>query len=208
MEVLGIPDKEFVNRSSRKKLFFGQFSYLCFTLCTHHVQEPNGIPRVAVNSKGRRRRPGSKTIYDALRHRDKSPPEEEFVDFISKCLVWDPERRLKPQAAMRHPFMTAGKLRSVSSAKPATSTSGLNASKSKQLLETPKKSMISAPTPLTARTSKTATNNGVVPSTPSTSTHASTLGSSSRSYRTSQGASLSYQSSRTLNGFAVSILLL
>lgn len=25
MEVLGIPDKEFINRSSRKKLFFGEF---------------------------------------------------------------------------------------------------------------------------------------------------------------------------------------
>lgn len=26
MEVLGVPDKEFVNRSSRKRLFFGMFS--------------------------------------------------------------------------------------------------------------------------------------------------------------------------------------
>ncbi len=28
MEVLGVPDKEFVNKSSRKKLFFGKLPYL------------------------------------------------------------------------------------------------------------------------------------------------------------------------------------
>lgn len=28
MEVLGVPDKEFVNRSSRKKLFFGALSFV------------------------------------------------------------------------------------------------------------------------------------------------------------------------------------
>lgn len=70
------------------------------------------------------------------------------------------------------------------------------------MAETPKKSLIGAPTPLTARSSRTATNGG--PTTPSNS-HASTMGSS-RSYRTSQAhlglGSLS--SSRTLNGFAVS----
>ncbi|KAJ6611802.1 hypothetical protein B0H10DRAFT_2055222 [Mycena sp. CBHHK59/15] len=182
MEVLGIPDKEFVNRSSRKKLFF----------------DPNGAPRAVINSKGRRRRPGTKTLAQVLRCND-----EEFVDFISKCLVWDPERRIKPQAAMRHPFVAAGKR-----PKPTTSTtpkvtlssSTLGSSRVKQVLETPKKSLISAPTPLTARSSRT-TGNGAL-TTPSNSTQPSTLGSS-RSYRTAQGQSLaSYHSSRTLNGIA------
>ncbi|KAJ7490045.1 hypothetical protein B0H11DRAFT_1051727 [Mycena galericulata] len=182
MEVLGIPDKEFVNRSSRKKLFF----------------DPNGAPRAVINSKGRRRRPGTKTLAQVLRCND-----EEFVDFIAKCLVWDPERRIKPQAALRHPFVTAGKrpkAPATTTPKATLSSSTLGSSRTKQVLETPKKSLISAPTPLTARTSRT-TGNGA-PTTPSNSSQPSTLGSS-RSYRTAQSQSLStYHSSRALNGIA------
>ncbi|KAF8636499.1 hypothetical protein AX17_003314 [Amanita inopinata Kibby_2008] len=182
MEVLGIPDKDFVNRSSRKKLFF----------------EPNGTPRVVVNTKGRRRRPGTKTLSQVLKCND-----EEFVDFISKCLVWDPERRMKPQAALRHPFVTAGrKLKTSIVTSRITASSSLNSSRNKQATETPKKSMISAPTPLTARSSRTMTGG---PTTPSNSSHASSLGSSTKSYRTSShlhGLS-SYHSSRALSGFAV-----
>ncbi|KDQ60565.1 hypothetical protein JAAARDRAFT_553201 [Jaapia argillacea MUCL 33604] len=187
MEVLGIPDKDFINRSSRKKLFF----------------DSTGVPRPVVNSKGRRRRPGTKTLAQVLRCDD-----ELFVDFIGKCLVWDPERRMKPQAALRHPFITSGRRSKITSPAPATakailtsSTSNLSSSRSKPM-ETPKKSQISAPTPLTARVSRTTT---VVPNTPSanTSAHAA-LGSSSRSYRASQSQTLSsYHSSRSMNGYAL-----
>ncbi|KAF7359474.1 CMGC/DYRK/DYRK2 protein kinase [Mycena sanguinolenta] len=181
MEVLGVPDKEYVNRSSRKKLFF----------------DPNGAPRAVINSKGRRRRPGTKTLAQILRCND-----EDFVDFIAKCLVWDPERRIKPQAALRHPFVTAGKRPKPPppsvTPKATTSSSTLGSSSRVKVLETPKKSLISAPTPLTARTTRTSGNG--VPTTPSASSQPSTLGSS-RSYRTTQGQSLStYHSSRTLNG--------
>ncbi|KAJ3560932.1 hypothetical protein NP233_g10517 [Leucocoprinus birnbaumii] len=183
MEVLGVPDKEFVNRSSRKKLFF----------------DTSGTPRPVTNSKGRRRRPGSRTLAQALKCND-----EEFVDFIAKCLVWDPERRMKPQAAMRHPFILAGKrnrLMTTTSSRSTPSSSSLGGSRSKQVTETPKKNLISAPTPLTARTTRTTTNG--VPTTPST-THSTTLGSVSRSYRTSQNQSISssyHSSSRTLSGY-------
>ncbi|THU99372.1 hypothetical protein K435DRAFT_827726 [Dendrothele bispora CBS 962.96] len=181
MEVLGVPDKEFVNRSSRKKLFF----------------EPNGSPRVVINSKGRRRRPGTKTLAQVLRCND-----EDFIDFIAKCLVWDPEKRIKPQAAMRHPFITAGRRPKLppSTSKSTLSSSTLSSRKKSDVTETPKKSLISAPTPLTARSART-TGNGV-PTTPSSSTHNSTLSSTSRSYRSSQAHSLSsHHSSRTLNGY-------
>lgn len=198
MEVLGVPDKDFVSRSTRKKLFFGAQS---FTRLSHFQSDlrsdTNGSPRPVVNSKGRRRRPGSRTLAQALKCND-----EEFVDFIAKCLVWDPERRMKPQTAMRHPFVLAGKRKQMATSTRSTpSTSTLIGNRPKQLTETPKKSLISAPTPLTARTARTATNG--VPTTPST-THASTLGSASRSYRASQSQSItSYHSSRTLSGYVV-----
>ncbi|TKY88922.1 hypothetical protein EX895_002163 [Sporisorium graminicola] len=88
MEILGVPDRYLVERSSRKKLFF----------------DGTGQPRPVVNSKGKRRRPNSKTLAQALKSDD-----ELFVDFIAKCLIWDPERRLKPDPAMRHPWIQQGK---------------------------------------------------------------------------------------------------
>lgn len=200
MEVLGVPDKEFVNKSSRKKLFFGKFEVLLVFL-VNYDSESNGTPRVVVNSKGRRRRPGSKTLQQVLKCND-----EDFVDFIAKCLVWDPERRMKPQAALRHPFVTAGRrpkaTLAIASSKSTASSSSLNNSRSKHAIETPKKSMISAPTPLTARSSRTAVGG---PTTPSSSSHISTLGSSSRSYRTSSHSNVlsSYHSGRTLSGVTV-----
>ncbi|KAF9472607.1 hypothetical protein BDN70DRAFT_886832 [Pholiota conissans] len=186
MEVLGAPDKEFVNRSSRRKLFF----------------DTNGAPRTVINSKGRRRRPGTKTLAQVLRCND-----EEFVDFVAKCLVWDPERRMKPQTALRHPFVTAGKkAKSPASAPKSTSSSSTLGARNKHVTDTPKKSLISAPTPLTARSSRTTATNGV-PTSPSTSyTQPVISGSSqtSRSYRASQSQSLSFNSSRTLSGYASS----
>ncbi|GAA5931613.1 hypothetical protein JCM1841_004727 [Sporobolomyces salmonicolor] len=84
MEVMGLPEKYLVDRSSRKRLFF----------------DSTGAPRPVVNSKGRRRRPGSKTLAQVLKTDD-----ELFIDFIAKCLTWDPDRRLKPDPALRHPWI-------------------------------------------------------------------------------------------------------
>jgi len=169
-------------------LYFCQLAFcLCFTL------DPNGAPRAVINSKGRRRRPGTKTLAQVLRCND-----EEFVDFVSKCLVWDPERRIKPQAAMRHPFVTAGRRQKLpTSIVKTTPSSSLSGSRNKQLNETPKKSLISAPTPLTARSSRTTAGG------PTTPSGASTHVASSRSYRMSQSQGLTSYSSRTLGGFTV-----
>ncbi|WVQ77457.1 hypothetical protein IAR50_007143 [Cryptococcus sp. DSM 104548] len=90
MEVLGVPDRYIVEKASRRKNFF----------------DATGAPRPFVNAKGRRRRPGSKTLVGVLKCDD-----ELFVDFISKCLTWDPDKRLKPQPAMRHPWILAGRRR-------------------------------------------------------------------------------------------------
>ncbi|ODN73433.1 hypothetical protein, variant [Cryptococcus amylolentus CBS 6039] len=90
MEVLGVPDRYIIEKASRRKNFF----------------DATGAPRPFVNAKGRRRRPGSKTLVGVLKCDD-----ELFVDFIAKCLTWDPDKRLKPQPAMRHPWILAGRRR-------------------------------------------------------------------------------------------------
>ena len=85
MEIFGPPDRHLVDKCSRKKLFFDSV----------------GKPRVTVSSKGRRRRPSSKTLQQALKTED-----EAFVDFVARCLRWDPERRMKPRDAIAHSFVT------------------------------------------------------------------------------------------------------
>ncbi|KAJ5584582.1 uncharacterized protein N7459_004382 [Penicillium hispanicum] len=85
MEVFGPPEKHLIEKSTRKKLFFDSL----------------GKPRLTVSSKGRRRRPSSKELRQALKCDD-----EAFLDFITRCLRWDPARRLTPHDALKHEFIT------------------------------------------------------------------------------------------------------
>ncbi|KAJ4191473.1 serine/threonine protein kinase, CMGC, dual-specificity [Fusarium falciforme] len=89
MEVFGPPEKHLIEKSTRKKLFFDSM----------------GKPRLTVSSKGRRRRPSSKTLQQVLKCDD-----EVFLDFLARCLRWDPERRLRPEDAIRHEFITGRKM--------------------------------------------------------------------------------------------------
>lgn len=88
MEVFGPPEKHLIEKSTRKKLFFDSM----------------GKPRLTVSSKGHRRRPSSKTLQQVLKCDD-----EAFIDFITRCLRWDPDRRMKPDDAIRHEFISGHK---------------------------------------------------------------------------------------------------
>jgi dual specificity tyrosine-phosphorylation-regulated kinase 2/3/4 len=90
MEIFGPPEKHLIEKSSRRKLFFDSL----------------GKPRVTVSSKGRRRRPSSRTLQSALKCDD-----EAFLDFLTQCLRWDPEKRLKPDQAIQHEYLTGIKTR-------------------------------------------------------------------------------------------------
>lgn len=83
MEVLGLPDRHLLEKSTRTKLFF----------------DSTGAPRPVVTSRGQKRRPQSKPLASVLRTND-----EWFLDFVARCLTWDPERRIKADAALHHPW--------------------------------------------------------------------------------------------------------
>ncbi|OKL63322.1 hypothetical protein UA08_01739 [Talaromyces atroroseus] len=85
MEVFGPPEKHLIDKSTRRKLFFDSL----------------GKPRLTVSSKGRRRRPSSKDLRQVLKCDD-----EAFLDFVSRCLRWDPARRMNPNDALNHEFIT------------------------------------------------------------------------------------------------------
>ncbi|CAH0557160.1 unnamed protein product [Brassicogethes aeneus] len=84
MEVLGPPPDEVIQGATRRRLFF----------------DSRGNPRCITNSKGRKRKPNSKNLSIALRCND-----QLFIDFISRCLEWNPKRRLSPDEALRHPWI-------------------------------------------------------------------------------------------------------
>ncbi|WRT70072.1 uncharacterized protein IL334_007066 [Kwoniella shivajii] len=147
MEVLGVPDRYLVEKASRRKLFF----------------DATGSPRPFVNAKGRRRRPGTKTLSSVLKCDD-----DLFIDFISKCLTWDPDKRLKPQPAMRHPWILSGRKRYIPTTTTATISNGSSSrderrqsdinssghsrtSSTLNMKDKTKSLLISTPTPLMAR---------------------------------------------------------
>ncbi|KAF4529528.1 hypothetical protein B566_EDAN015186 [Ephemera danica] len=84
MEVLGMPPKSVVAAASRRRLFF----------------DSKGNPRCITNSKGRKRKPGTKELATATRCNDRL-----FVDFISQCLEWDATKRMTPDEALKHPWL-------------------------------------------------------------------------------------------------------
>ncbi|XP_055680661.1 dual specificity tyrosine-phosphorylation-regulated kinase 2 isoform X3 [Lutzomyia longipalpis] len=84
MEVIGLPPEDLINQATRKRLFF----------------DSRGSPRSVINSKGRKRKPGSRTLSSALRCSDSL-----FVDFVNRCLEWDYTKRMTPDEASRHEWL-------------------------------------------------------------------------------------------------------
>lgn len=84
MEVLDVPPSYILAKSTRKKVFFNS----------------DNEPRIVANSKGKKRYPNRKSLEASTKSTDPL-----FVDFIRKCLDWDPEKRLNPLQALEHPWI-------------------------------------------------------------------------------------------------------
>uniref|UniRef100_A0A4W4ETU5 dual-specificity kinase n=1 Tax=Electrophorus electricus TaxID=8005 RepID=A0A4W4ETU5_ELEEL len=89
MEVLDLPPSEFVLTASRRRLFF----------------DSKGNPRNITNSKGKKRSPNSKDLASMLKTNDPM-----FLDFIRRCLVWDPTKRMTPDEGIQHEWIHEGRL--------------------------------------------------------------------------------------------------
>ena len=87
MEVLGIPPSDLVKNCGKQKLFFNA----------------DLEPKLIFNKKGVKQTPGT---FELKRVLQGGP--ETFIDFISKCLLWRPEERMKPLEALDHPWITEG----------------------------------------------------------------------------------------------------
>ncbi|CAG9121659.1 unnamed protein product [Plutella xylostella] len=94
MELLGPPPPDLLLQATRKRLFF----------------DSKGSPRSVTNSKGRKRRPSTRSLAAAVRSDDPA-----FMHFLHRCLEWDPKRRITPTEATRHEFITGCPLGSTTS---------------------------------------------------------------------------------------------
>ena len=87
MQVLGVPGEDILERAGKKEKFF----------------DPNGEPKIIENKKGVKKMPGTRNLAEVL-----SGSSDLFLDFISKCLCWSPELRMKPIDGLDHPWITEG----------------------------------------------------------------------------------------------------
>ncbi|XP_005378789.1 PREDICTED: dual specificity tyrosine-phosphorylation-regulated kinase 4 isoform X3 [Chinchilla lanigera] len=84
MEVLGLPPTRFIQTASRRQTFF----------------DSKGFPKNITNNRGKKRYPDSKDLTMVLKTCDSS-----FLDFLRRCLVWEPSLRMTPDQALKHAWI-------------------------------------------------------------------------------------------------------
>ncbi|KAK7077882.1 Dual specificity tyrosine-phosphorylation-regulated kinase [Halocaridina rubra] len=102
MEVLSLPPHHLLIAASRRRLFF----------------DSKGNPRCVTNSKGKKRRPGSRDLASVLKCSD-----SHFVHFIARCLEWDPSTRMTPEEALQHEWLHSSLSSTISTSSSTSSSS-------------------------------------------------------------------------------------
>ncbi|CAG9321696.1 unnamed protein product [Blepharisma stoltei] len=84
IEVLGLPPKQIMDISTRKKIFF----------------DNDGNPKLIPNSRGKIRYPNTRPLSTMIGNQDPL-----LLEFLTAILKWDPQERLTPEQAINHPFL-------------------------------------------------------------------------------------------------------
>lgn len=87
MEIWGLPSEKVLMQATRRKLFFDE----------------DLNPILKANSRGKMRRPYTKSLSNVLQWADKN-----FIRFLKGCLAWDPGERLTPVEALMHEWILEG----------------------------------------------------------------------------------------------------
>lgn len=96
MEIFSLPPDLVLEKATRKKVFF----------------DSKNQPRSIVNSRGKKRKPGSRSLSYMLGTEDK-----DFLNFLNKCFEWRSEIRMKPNEAADHEWIRQRKARQKNSTK-------------------------------------------------------------------------------------------
>lgn len=100
IEMLGMPPKKLLDQSKRAKNFISAKGYPRYcsveTLDDGTIKLGPGLSR-----RGKERRPpGTKELRTALKGLD----DHLFLHFLRCCLEWDPDLRMTPAMALKHPW--------------------------------------------------------------------------------------------------------
>ncbi|OMJ72590.1 hypothetical protein SteCoe_28921 [Stentor coeruleus] len=87
MQVLGIPPLAVITRATKREMFFDE----------------NMCPKIIPNKKGIKKEPGTRNLEEILQG-----CSEVFLDFVKRCLIWQPELRMKPIEGLEHPWINEG----------------------------------------------------------------------------------------------------
>lgn len=101
IEVLGMPSRSVLVQSKRAKNFFTAKGYPRYCMAT--TQEDGKVVLTGGQSRRGKPRgpPGSKSLVKAL----DGCKDPLFLNFVRGCLEWDPEKRMTPAAALKHPWL-------------------------------------------------------------------------------------------------------
>lgn len=100
IELLGMPPPHLLEQSKRARNFITAKGHPRY--CgTQTLEDGTVILCAGVSRRGKTRGPpGTKTLTQAL----KGCTDELFLSFLEGCLKWDPEVRMTPEEALRHPW--------------------------------------------------------------------------------------------------------
>ncbi|XP_078732720.1 dual specificity tyrosine-phosphorylation-regulated kinase 2-like [Lampetra fluviatilis] len=101
MEVLGMPAPALLERCKRARSFVDSRGHPRY--CTASRRADGSVALGGGRSRRGRARgpPGSRALADALGGR----ADARLVDFLRRCVEWDPEARPTPRQALRHPWL-------------------------------------------------------------------------------------------------------
>lgn len=101
MELLGMPPQKLLDQSKRAKNFISSKGIPRYCNCST-MADGKVVLSAGISRRGKPRGPpASKDLNRSL----KSCDDPLFLDFIQRCLQWDPEMRLTPSAALRHSWL-------------------------------------------------------------------------------------------------------
>ncbi|XP_052056189.1 dual specificity tyrosine-phosphorylation-regulated kinase 3 isoform X3 [Apodemus sylvaticus] len=102
MELLGMPPQKLLEQSKRAKYFINSRGLPRY--CSVTTQTDGRVVLLGGRSRRGKKRgpPGSKDWATALKGCD----DYLFIEFLKRCLQWDPSARLTPAQALRHPWIS------------------------------------------------------------------------------------------------------
>ncbi|XP_012872801.1 PREDICTED: dual specificity tyrosine-phosphorylation-regulated kinase 3 isoform X1 [Dipodomys ordii] len=102
MELLGMPPPKLLEQSKRAKYFINSKGLPRY--CSMTTQSDGRVVLVGGRSRRGKKRgtPGSRDWGTALKGCD----DYLFIEFLKRCLQWDPSARMTPAQALRHPWIS------------------------------------------------------------------------------------------------------